>query len=232
MLGIVGIVLALTVPKLGAARARTQEIKSIANLRTHAQTLTVYAGDNEEVPPYITDPAASWTVIRGGGVSVVVDYFGLFCTWNVALADAYFGGEVLNDALVVPWMQARSSWPYTHYFYSENFISRPDYWNYATRRVDRSQWRSTRLSEPSFPSMKGIVLENDHTDASVSGTELRGQITRRFALVDGAARGYLDSETTRPYLRGAGSFPAPSLSVGGGRPVRHTIGGVLGRDTR
>ena len=107
VLGIVGIVLALTVPKLGAARARTQEIKSIANLRTHAQTLTVYAGDNEEVPPYITDPAASWTVIRGGGVSVVVDYFGLFCTWNVALADAYFGGEVLNDALVVPWMQAQ-----------------------------------------------------------------------------------------------------------------------------
>lgn len=224
---IVGLVVALVMPTLRDLRRRALELKSLANLRSHAQILSVYAGDEADGFPFFTDPEAPLSVVRGGGVAVAVSHFQSFWTWNIALADNYFGGEVLPEALVVPGMGSRH--PITMYWYGDCFVARPDFWRLETRRVGTSQWRGTRASEVLFPSQKGVVFE-------MSGIGEHGLFPRlRFSTVDGAAASRLSRELTRPLTGGVGNGFGAGPNMFGhivGMPVMHTIGGVQGRDVR
>jgi prepilin-type N-terminal cleavage/methylation domain-containing protein len=121
VIAIIAIVMSLTVPSLARIRGDARELKSLANLRTHAVCHTAYTGDNDGVFLHVSDPNATSTILRGGGVTIAIPYFYLFSTWNIALADDYYGGDAMPDCMRVPWKQPFM--PYTHYYYGDCFIA-------------------------------------------------------------------------------------------------------------
>jgi hypothetical protein len=216
-------------PHLRSGRWLAQELKSTANLRSHAQTMATYAIDEADCFPFFTHPEATLSVVRGGGVAVAIPHFQSFWTWNIALADNYYGGVALPESLVIPWQRAHD--PITFYWYGDCFIARPEYWRRATRVLGPSQLRPTRASEVQFPSAKGVILEAGWMH-DVAGRGLRD--AQRFSCVDGSARRYLPRELESPYIggvglvNGGGEFPGHMLAM----PVMHTQEGVVGRDVR
>lgn len=226
---IVALVVCLTLPHLRGSRWLAQELKSTANLRSHSQIMASYALDESDSFPFFTHPEATLSVVRGGGVAVAIPHFQSFWTWNIALADNYFGGVVLPDSLVIPWQRAPD--PVTMYWYGDCFIARPEYWRRETRRLDASQLRATRASEVQFPSAKGLILEAGW----MQGVRGRGfREGERFSSVDGSARRFAPGELRSPYVggvglvNGGGSFRGHLLAM----PVMHTQNGVLGQDAR
>lgn len=225
VVSLVGVLISLLLPALARVRWESRELKSLANLRSHAAVMSGYAGDWAGTLPCFTDPNVTMTVVRGGGVSIAVPYFDAFATWNIALCDEYYAGNVFPDAHRVPWRTYNG--PLTFYWYPECFISRPEYWDYATRLSGTSQWRPTRLSEVVFPAQKGLVWEQGGLNREEHGPLAT---TARFALSDGSAREWRRAELARPYVNGTGV--GPGLGGSGMSPVMHTIGGVRGRDLK
>lgn len=129
------------------------------------------------------------------------------------------------DSHRVPWRTYNG--PLTFYWYPECFISRPEYWEYATRRSGNGQWRPTRLSEVVFPSQKGLVWEQSGLRREEHG---QPAMLARFALSDGAATERRHDELAPPYVPGPGV--GAGLGGSGISPVMHTIGGVRGRDLK
>ncbi len=227
VIAIIAIVVSLTIPSLAGVKAQALELKSLANLRTHALTHSVYAGDNQDSFLYVSDPEATSTILRGGGLHVAIRYFDLSLAWNVALADEYYGGDVAPDSMRIPWKPSTA--PYTAYNYGECFIARPEYWNYPTRLAGTSQWRSTSLTEVTYPSAKGLVFEREWAPLLLPAS--KSERDARFALVDGSSREAVYQELRPAYIHGNGN-PGPSGNggYGWGLPVMHTIDGVFGRD--
>lgn len=227
---IIAIVVSLIMPSLASMRARAQNLKSMANLRAHTTTMAVYTVDSSDYFPYLTDPRATLTVLRGGGETVAVPYFMLFTTWNVGLADEYYGGNARHDSMILPW--GATPWPYILYFYGDVFISSPDYWRYETRKVDGSQLVPTRATDVLFPSMKGLMYEMGwHGNLTPSRDPGRSNV--RFSLVDGSVREYRDSDLNPTFVFGSqppGQNPPTGWSYG--LPVMATIDGVRGRDVK
>lgn len=206
-----------------------QELKSTANLRSHAQIMAAYSVDEQDFFPFFTHPEATLSVVRGGGIAVAIPHFQSFWTWNIALADNYFGGVALPDSLVVPWQRAPDS--VTMYWYGDCFVARPEYWRRETRRMGPAQLRATRASEVQFPSAKGIVLEAGW----MQGVRGRGfGEDQRFSCVDGSARRFARGELRGPYVGGVGSTNSGGAFGGHllAMPVMHTQNGVFGRDVR
>lgn len=228
VIAIVAVVVSLLVPALQHARAGAQDIQSLANLRTHAQTVSTYVIDSDDVFPYLTDPEATGTVLRGGGQSVVVPFFFLYASWNVGLGDEYYDGRISGGPFTVPWVVPVL--PYTHYWYGDSFISRPEYWNYSTRLADGSQLRPTRASEVTYPSMKGLIYEMGWNSQA---TPYRGQGSNvRFSCVDGSAAAHRPQDLRTPYAFGSvvGTPGPQTLQMHLGLPAMATIDGVRGRD--
>ena len=228
-LAIIAIVVSLLIPHVASVRARAQNLQSTANLRSHVLTVSTYAGDYAESAPFLTDPRATYTVLRGGGEVVTVPFFTLFCSWNVGLADNYLGQNARHESLVVPW--AARPWPFVLYFYGDTCITRPEYWRYESRRADGSQLRSTNLAEVLFPSQKGVIYELGWASGHRPSRD-PGRSNVRFGLVDGSAREFRSSEIRSGYVYGS-QMPGQSPPTGWGSalPVMGTIGGVHGRDT-
>jgi len=230
VIAIIAILISLVLPSFASLRAKAQNLKSTANLRTHAQVVTAYTVDGQDVFPYLTDPRATLTVLRGGGETIAVPYFTLFATWNVGLADEYYGGNARHDSLTTPW--GAKPWPYTPYFYGDVFISRPAFWAYETRLADGSQLSATRATEVAFPSQKGLVYEMGW-HANMTPSRDLGESNVRFSVVDGSASEFQPSDLHSPYKCGS-QLPAQQPATGWGYvlPVMATFGGVLGRDVK
>ncbi len=226
---LIGVLVCLFMPHVYGSRRYAQELVSVSNLRSHAGVFATYAADEGDQFPFFTFPEATLSVVRGGGVAVAIPHFQSFWTWNIALADNYFGGQVLPESLIIPWQRARD--PVTMYWYGDCFVARPQYWRYETRVLGPSQLRPTRASDVQFPSSKGLVLEAGwKLDAPGRGF----YDAQRFSCVDGSARRYGQRELQRPLMRGVGLVSGGGEFAGHvlGMPVMHTVGGVVGRDVR
>lgn len=223
LIAMIALVVSLTLPSLARVRVEAQQVKSLANLRTHAMTHSAYAGENEDSLLYVSDPLATSTILRGGGFTEAIPYFGLFATWSIALSDSYYGGSAIHESFGVPWKPLNP--PFTNYLYGDCFIARPEYWNAYTRRTDTTQLRRTLLSEIQFPSAKGLIFERGW----VVGNQGAFEISRdsRIALTDGSARELWYGEFLPAYFRGS---PLSNGGWGWGIPVMHTVDGVHGRD--
>lgn len=221
VMAIIAIVVSLSLPSLGAVRRRSQELKSLTNLRTHVAMHSLYTGDFAGTFLYATDPSATRTVLRGGGHVVEIEYFMLRQAWSVPMADEYYGGDAAPDSIRVPWKELYYP-PFGHYLYGDVFFSRPEYWDPETRRADTSQWLPVRIDEVVFPSAKGLMWERG--DVPDSEGVFRTPPDVRVGLADGSATAVRYARLLSPYPYG------PSNASPGGTPVLHTRGGVRGRD--
>lgn len=224
VLAIAAALMGIILPSLTWARRLTQETRSLTNLRSHAAVMSTYAGDERDFFPFFTDPSAPISIVRGGGVAFPIPHFQSFFTWNVALADAYLGGDPLPESLRIPWETPRQA--LTMYWYGDCFIARPEFWRHDTRMSGTSQWRGTSLAEVAFPASKGLVLEQGWLP------EVRGRqfgTNPRFCSADGSARQFATADIRRALQTGVGWG---NEGHHWGLMVMHTVGGVQGRDVR
>lgn len=116
------------------------------------------------------------------------------------------------------------------YQYSPTMISRPQFWNDATRA--EGQLRAVRLSEIRYPAAKAVFVEWDPERGLPIWTMETMVRNERwaFALVDGSARRFDRAGLVRPYPRGEGTSHGARFSFG--IVGMHTVDGVQGRDVR
>ena len=230
-LGVVGILVSLTLPVFTSVRERAKELKSLANMRTHTQVLATYTGEFRDVFPYMTDPEADLSVIRGGGQTVWVGFFELTSFWYLGLTDRYYGG-VQNDFTLFTYPDYHRGHLYQ---YSSTLFSRPEYWVPGRRRVGAvEQLRAVKSADVRFPSAKVAFTEfRDRDDANYLPLGASGRIFEGegfgFGFLDGSARRPPTASLTLPYPTGDGGGPHSNYGTIGIVGV-HTINGVLGRD--
>lgn|GEM_PF-2437746 len=149
---IVGVIVALSVPALHAARESARSSATLANLRSTSQILGVYANDWRGSHPAFADPRnPPHRVAYGGGERVFDRYFDSHTTWNFALADAYLGGRAY-PAFISPVGLNQH-----HFSLSCTLFAAPEFWDLRLR-TGENQFRETWTHEVTFPSHKAIVI--------------------------------------------------------------------------
>lgn len=220
------VLMAILLPAVGNVRRVALDAASLVNIRTHSQVITMYAGDYRDHAPYFADPIATFSVVRGGGMTVTFEYFGSSEVWMYALTDQYY--ELgFRDGLGIFARRGPESIPYQ---YSPSFIARPQFWNENTRAA--GQLGPTRLTNVRSPAAKAVFLEWDH-DRGLP-IWVRDEPNRRanwgFGFVDGSARRHDAPDLVKPHPRGEGTEHGARFSYG--IVGMHTVDGILGRDTR
>ncbi|GIK19229.1 MAG: type II secretion system protein [Leptolyngbya sp. PLA2] len=221
--GIVAVLIAIALPALSFVRERSRDAASLANLRSHAAIVQMYAGEWRDSFPAITDPAQPYSTLHIQNYVIEdVPYFHAFYYWQFVLADDYYGGVLLHPSVVRPGTGGLLS-----YHYSCSLIADPRYWDEHTR-FGPSQWRATRLGEVVFPSHKAVFVESFPTVPYFPEKFSRRRLN--LALADGAAMAASGDEIMPPVRSGDGLGDGTfhRLGVYG----MHTVGGVSGRDLR
>jgi prepilin-type N-terminal cleavage/methylation domain-containing protein len=220
----VSVLIALLAPALSKVVYSAKRTGSVANLRTHVAAVTAYCGEHREAFPYLTDPRATYSVLRCGGEARAVEFFHIGFHWHFALAEAYYNGACNSPSFWPP--RTRPAYA-TYYYYSATCIARPEFWNPRTR-VGPEQWAATRQSDVLFPSKKGVFWNR----AAVPGiTPEYPSGLPEAGFLDGSATIRPLPDFLAPYRNGEGPFPGSYFS-GYGLPVLHTIDGLRGRDVR
>lgn len=230
VIALIGVLVALLLPTLGRTRAIAQDAGSLANLRSHAQNLTAYAGDWNDYVPAITHPRATVSVVRGGGEVHTVPYFHAAYLWNVALSDAYYEGQARHPSFQHPSVQeAAGTW--NNYLLTAAYMAGPEYWATETRLSDVSQLGHSRLSHTVFASHKALLTEwHPRFGLAFVRSDELGNWPMGFAFADGSASRSGPQDLLRPYLHGDGGGPRGFLPIG--VYGMHTTSGWRGLDRR
>lgn len=219
---------AMVFPSVSSFRGRARAVKSLAQLKQHAGVFAAYATDQRGFFPYVTDPRATWSVLRNPDrdAAVVVAYFGAHSAWNVALAHEYYAGDHLSPVFQSP-DEETGFWPRTSYWYSCAMLADPRFWNRRFRE-GAHQWRATGSHEVVFPAQKALLLDSFAWRIDFA---LGQQIPCRVALTDGSATSIAPGRLGDSHPSGE----APGLGPIHGTawpPTHHTTDGVRGRDIR
>lgn len=241
VVAIVGLLIAILAPGIGAVRARARNAKDASNLRQHAAVMAQYVGDWRDDYPLFLDPSRPRSTLRWESRERVFEdtmYFLSCLAWPVALSDSYYDGTMAEDAfwsLNEPLPRAESSeWTLsvTSYYYPCAFLARPQYWSPSTRSADpATQTGATRGSEVRFPSSKALlvttVLTLDRTGPGWPTEELES-----IGLCDGSAVRVTREEAVAATVFADGHWPMGEWSAHAGDWPRlmHTPDGVYGRD--
>ncbi len=233
IIAIVSILMALLLPSLQRVRRYARSAVSLSNMRSHAGILTAYTLDYNDFCPYLTSPSSQYSVLRGGGLSVLGDYFIASHAWNYGLADRYYGGDTLQSSFYDPddKVGAIGSIGFSSYRYACTLFTAPAYWNPSTRLAGVSQWTAVRISEIRFTSGKAVLSSFYPAFAQeIQGVPEEAR-SYTIALSDGSARPLRLAEMGRQYISGDGA----SNEVHPGHsywdiPGLHTVDGAKGRD--
>jgi len=216
---LLAILISLSVPGLRRTYRSASEAKRGSQLRTHAQVLALYCGDQKDSFPYPFDPEAPSNQVRVAGALVSVKFFDMYWCWNSVLGPVYYpGGE--RDPAFTPPGSSRSTIS-QYYWYSANLISRPEFW-LAELRTGPGQWQSVRLGDVAYPSSKGCV-----TNAGECLLSGRSGTDTTMAMVDGSVS-ERNASYGAAYPTGEGEWAGSSLQLG--FVGIHTLNGVRGRD--
>lgn len=226
VIGIVAILFAILIPTIGRVRLAGINNTSLRNLKTHAQVLTLYAGDFHDSAPFIADPDATYSIARGGGLTIEFEFFDSSEAWVVALVDDYYHLGIEHDWEVFAYPGPDPGL----YQYSPSFIAKPAFWNMRTR--GENQLAPNRLTTVYAPSAKTAFLEfNPRVGFPVwTQTGITARSRWGMSFVDASARRIDSADLTEPVRAGEGSGHGARFSVG--VSGLHTVDGVLGRDTR
>lgn len=227
-ISIISILLAILLPALRHTRDSASDVASAANVRTHVAVMAMYAADFADQAPFFTKPNEI-VLVHSPPVTIRVEYFLAYGTWNMALAPGYYDGQPTSTSFFYPGyaehIRAAGYFAlYSMYWYSSSFLADPDYWT-VERRQGPEQWRSTKLSDVVAPSGKGIIRETKPTDLGMPQS-----------WFDKPAIGFVDGSVRRVALTNIlpGHPNGTGVREGGAMlhdsPIMHTINGVRGRD--
>tara|TARA_R110002111_G_scaffold223323_1_gene285289 strand:- start:2597 stop:3355 length:759 start_codon:yes stop_codon:yes gene_type:complete len=231
VIAVIAVLIGILVPTLRHVRRSSQDGVSLANMRTHTQAVHLYAGDFRDYAPFFADPDATYSVARGGGLTVTFEYFESVEMWVVALVDRYYGlgfGTNQWDEHIDWSLFARPGVDGYLYQYSPTFLARPQYWNEDTRA--EGQLGPIRMSMVRYASSKSVFIELDQQRSfPIWGSSgLAGDRGWAFSFVDGSASRPSADRLVQPYHRGEGTAHGGRFNIG--VVGLHTEDGVLGRD--
>ncbi len=222
-IGVIAVLVGLLGPALLGAKQSARFTASLANLRSHASNVALYSSDFQDHFPYFTDPAATYTVLRAGGVVWPVRYFDVYCSWNFPMVN-YYEGNIAHPSMAV--FPDRPSHVMESYEYSSCLVARPEFW-LSEKRTGPEQWGATRVSEAIFAAKKAVfVTRGAYTHEVPVVPDQR----RAMGFVDGHAAWILPQDQMPVYSSGEGGWPGSWFN--GGMIGLHTIDGVRGRDAR
>lgn len=231
VISITAVLLALSMPVLSSTRLSAADLKSVSNLRSHAQVFALYAIDWDDWFPQFADPTADYSVVRDRQITVIFEYFVGVVYWPIALSDQYYDGAVVGSTGLFMHEYSDPS-HFNLYYLSSSLMASPAYWNRETRLADRSQWGGCRVTQVRFPSAKAQLWEWHPTRPLPIATEsyVRDVAGVALGLVDGSANRFHTRDLVPPYPFGDGRGPGSYQSIG--IFGLHTVNGWLGRDVR
>lgn len=218
------VLISLIFPTVARVRERARDLGSLANLRTHAQTLSAYSINWNESFIHFTRREATETILDSCGKRHAYRYFENSTLWHRAVAEEYYGCG--SPALGYPGADP-GGWPY---LLTAAAIARPEYWNLETR-TGRAQWATTRMTQVAYPSAKAAFVEWRPGGATPAPLQSDVQSVKYFglAMIDGSAGRFAHEELRPPIPTGDGAFHDQFVIPYGWYGV-HTVGGVQGRD--
>lgn len=217
----IGVLVSLVFPTLSRLRTKAHDLASLANLRTHAQALSIYAGDWDDSFIHFTRRDATQTVHGSCGDRFAYRYFENSAMWHRAVAESYYSCE--SPSFAYPGADP-GGW---HYLLTAAAIARPHYWDLETR-TGRAQWATSRLSQVAFPGAKAAFIELKPGGGVPAPLPADSQSFRYFgfSMIDGSAGRFSHSQLQTPVPTGDGSFHEQYIIPYGWYGV-HTPDGVL-----
>ncbi len=231
-IGVIGVLIAITLPALRSSRAVTGATASLVNLRSLGQSLQLSTQRNNERFPFPPRRGDSWGPLYWEPPHPDA---GQHYYRNVWHHGRFFWPALLHD--VAPWPEHYASWlspnypvpegdnplwervPIVSYFYSTAFYASPNVWNGELRAsVSERDITQQSVSVVAFPSAKVIAYDRDRS--YITGVTPDAQ--RPVLFVDGSASLRLDSNAASPVQN--------PLSTDPPAPYHDTPLGAAGRD--
>lgn len=189
-IAVLAVLVALAIPMVGRAAAASRDAKSLANLRTHAQTMLAYTADSRGLFPCFVPPVPAGITLHDprSNFAWTVRYFDQCLFWNFALADGYYGGRHDDPSFRAPNAPpaARAErFVVTDYLYPCSFVAAPEFYDPTTRTIPPEQFRATALHEVRFPANKALLSARYPWSDQPPG---KPQPPAHGAFVDGHAR--------------------------------------------
>jgi type II secretory pathway pseudopilin PulG len=235
VIAIIAMVLVIALPTISGVMRRGRETGSVANLRTHAQILALYANDHDDALPRpfgIGEPITTYTL--DGGWNIPVRYFDTHRYWHLPLAEPYYNTVPSDPVFIPPAIEGEQYQAFgveTPYAYSCSNIAAPEYWDIYTR-TDLSQWVTQRLDHVAHPTAKSLVVQLWPQAIGHSPSQPDARVP--VATFDGSAVVSRAHQRFAGYPRGDGPEMQPfgSVHFGDYPPMLHTVHGVRGRDLK
>jgi prepilin-type N-terminal cleavage/methylation domain-containing protein len=229
VVALVAVLTALVAPSLAGVRDKSRQLKSLSNLRGHAQIMGAYAADYRDLFPVLSNPNATQSIVRceSARIAIPTVYFGVTGCWHVGLADQYYGGRWNSESFLTPWTPAEYAGSLS-YELTCSALAEPEYYDAQRTRPPPSQLRPMKQSETAFPSAKGLFV-------AVSSWEYwpsPGFKQQRFhgATVDGSALFFSGGDLGPQFGRGDGNYLQYTTHFPATNPLMHTEKGLQGRD--
>jgi prepilin-type N-terminal cleavage/methylation domain-containing protein len=221
---LIGILMALSAPMIGAARDAARAGETLSNLRGHTAVFSSYLADYRDQYPAITSTKASYSVVRceSADVAIRARYFDASVLWGIALADQYYGGDWASRSFQSGWARSPGR-RVAGLVWSCSFLADPNYYDPRRRTVPPTQLRTTRGTEIKFSSAKGMLT-------AYTPWVRFGRILSSTA--DGRAQEFQSSQLMREYSMGDGPYAEWGAHWPSFTPMCHTVRGLQGRDLR
>jgi len=236
-IAIVGVLIAILLPAVGAAMRAAHGTRSLSSLRSHAQAFGMYNGDFGDMYPYFTRPEGT-TAVGDPDILQLPQalMFDAHRTWHLVLGPLYYDTPAGSDIFFPDgsFESETASYPFfTPFAYPCVFIARPEFWSATTRNL-AGHFGPTRAHEVRYPSDKSlVVLTWPFTDPSSDLGPLSAR-SLPAAMADGSASNLSGSERRAGYHKGEGVefMDRGAVHFTDFPPLLHTLEGVRGRDRR
>ena len=228
-IGIIGILIALTVPALRGARTRGSETVVLSNLRGIASTFSLYNATYDERYPWVPQWTALYTSHppQDGPYMKTDSYWVLTYAWATVFHDIAPWDEHYLAWLDPPGRHGKYPWfvegkisiNWPSYVYCRSFQARPIVWASGGPLPPEGNFAPTRVSEVRFPSSKALMFDRD---LSYLHREPRETDARGVLAADGSASMRFNRDA-KPPTQNRLDESEPTIYY-------DTPDGVLGRD--
>lgn len=200
---VVGILVALAVPTLAAARARGARVKSLSNLRQIVASTLLYADTYAQAHP-AANPNTQYPSYGPPGGMLGITWWSMSDQWfRIVYADQSL--ETIQAWILAPGAARRPDrgnvlgfLRSTSYLYSSSFIGDPRLWEQGTV-FEPSLRRGTRVDDVHFPSRKVFFWEWELPYERTPEANPYARELDRPAPVgmhDGSARNFIQTQAT------------------------------------